>query len=438
MDQDLIDPKEKLLLEYLIANKRSMARCVSITKESYFEPPLDRVAKFIVSYYTEYHGCPSTTLINAETGVKLDKYELEDHEEAYFLQEYEAHCRKAAMINAINESVELINNDKEEMIQDLVREALMIRIDNSIGSSLFDDPQKRIEGMVECVDERPIGIPSIDNMIGNVRRGELGIVYAVSAGGKSVTLANIAYHMANQDLDVAIISLELNESLYSKRLDCITTEAPIKNHFDQAETIASKLGQMQPTMGDITVKKMRAKSTPMDIRAYLIEYHLVKGKYPDVLIIDYLALMGTNNKYHNKFDEHEEITVAVRDMMDEFQMYGFGANQINREGQDLIKVGPQHVSGGLSAIMASDWAIALTASEEDIENNQFVVSQLKIRNAEKTAGSKVLYRDPRTLRIHETGTSKPLTTPIKSKSKDSSKIDDSKGKKKLANALKID
>lgn len=435
MDQSLIDPKEKLLLEYLIANRESMARCISITKSEYFEEPLDRVAQFIVDYFTEYHGCPSVKLIHAETGIKLDEHVLEDHEQSYFLKEYEDHCRKAAMTNAILKSAEMLNNDKEEEIQDLVREALMIKIDKSIGSSLFDDPVTRIQSMQESVDERPIGIPQIDDMVGNVRRGELGIIYAVSAGGKSVTLANIAYLMSKQNLDVAVISLELNEQLYSKRLDCITTECDIRSHFENAETVAEKLKEIESDMGDITVKKMRAKSTSNDIRAYLTEYHLVKGKYPDVLIIDYLALMGTSRTYHNKFDEHEDITISVRDIMDEFHMYGFGAGQINREGQDVMKVGPQHVSGGISAIQSSDWAIALTASEEDIENDQFSVSQLKIRNTGKTVGGKILYRDPNTLRIHSSPVKgKKLTSPVKSKGEN---INNSKGKKKLSEALKL-
>lgn len=433
--QELIDPKEKLLLEYLVANTKSLARCVSITKGEYFDTPLEHVANFVISYFKDYHGCPNVDQIYAETGVKLEQRELEEHEESYFLQEYESHCRQKAMTNAILSSVDLIQEGKEDHIQELVREALLVRIDNSLGSSLFDDPLSRINNMQQAVDQRKTGIKAVDLLIGDIRRGELGVFYAVSSGGKSIMLANIAYLLAEQELDVVVVSLELNENLYNKRLDCITTDNSISTHEEDANTIANKLEEMKTTMGDITTKKMRAKSTPSDIRAYLTEYHLVKGKYPDVLIVDYLALMGTNSKYSNKFDEHEEIAVGVRDLADEFQMYAFSANQINREGQDVVRVGPQHVSGGISVIMASDWALAMTATESDIENNQIVLSQLKIRNAAKTPSPLTIFRNPHTLRITDDPlTGKKFKTPVKAlANKD---IDDSKGRRKLSKVLK--
>ena len=435
-NNDLIDPKEKLLIEYLIANKKSLVRCITISKSEYFDAPLDRVVSFVVDYFNKHHGCPSTAQINAETGVQLEKRTLEEHEESYFLQEYESHCRQKAMTNAILSSVDLIQEGKEDHVQDLVREALLVKIDNSIGSSLFDDPVSRINNMQESVDERKLGIDVVDELVGNIRRGELGLFYAVSSGGKSVMLANVAYLLAEQGLDVAAISFELNEDLYNKRLDCITTGMPISTHDHDAEEINNRLAKLQPTMGDITTKKMRAKSTPADVRAYIMEYHLLKGKYPDVLIVDYLALMGTTTNYSNKFDEHEDIAVSLRDMADEFQMYMFSANQVNREGQDVIKLGPQHVAGGLSVIMASDWALAMTASEQDIENNQITVSQLKIRNASKTPDCRTIYRDPNTLRMSGSPMSgKKLSSPLTPKKKGDS-IDESSGKKKMNEVLK--
>lgn len=447
---DILDAKQKLLLEYIITDRVILAKCVRILDPAYFERPLNRVVSFINEYFTKYHSCPSVDAINAETGIQLKEQDIEPHQYEYALEEIEKFCQDAAMTAAVLKSADLIGTDDQSSIPDLMRDALRISIDNSIGTSVFDDPFTRISTMADIVDERPIGIPSLDELVGNIRRGELGVVYAVSSGGKSVMLGNFANLLALQMLDVCIVSLELNEELYSKRLDTILTEFDIQHHADKAQEIANSLGAMKGTMGDITTKKMRSKSTVSDVRNYLTEYHLVKGKYPDVLIVDYLGLMRSTRKDLNKADEQEDIAIGLRDLADEFQMYGFTAGQINREGQDVIKVGPQHVAGGISVINSSDWAIAMTATEEDLDNNQVQVGQLKMRNNTKTAKQITLYRCPKTLKFSDEpfsgkkiGSTPMKTPPIGNKAKPqtskpkASEVSSSKGKDKLRKAMSI-
>lgn len=442
---EVINTKEKILIEYALADRVTLSKCIKILKPSYFDKPLDRVVEFVVKYFHEFHSAPHVDVIEAETGIELKNRDVEPHEIEYLLKEIEDHCKDAAMVEAVLKAADMIEGDAKKGIPDIMREALMVQIDNSIGTSLFDDPEARIEMMDQAIDERQLGIPKFDDMIGNVRRGELGIIYAVSSGGKSVFLGNVAYLMAKQGLDVSIITMELNENLYSKRLDTVLTGFDIAHHANHSSDIANALGSLSGSMGDITTKKMRARSTVSDIRSYLTEYHLVHGKYPDVLLVDYLALMGSNNPNVRGSGVHEvqeDIAVALRDLVNEFDMYGVTAGQVNREGQGIIDVGPQHCSGSIAVINTVDWAVSLTASEEDIDNNQVSCGQLKIRNATKTAERIILYRCPKTLRISDQPfTGKNMVSPLKtkgpSKKTQQQALTNSTGKDKLANALKL-
>jgi len=437
MREVLIDPKQKLLIEYMLADREVFIKAMRILSPEFFETPLDRVAESIIEYFNKHLGVPSTSVIHAETGVDLDDREIEEDEVSYFLEEFETHCRQQAMTNAILESVDLIQDGELTSVEDKVRKALIIRLDDSIGTSLMDNVIERIEATELDNDKRSTGIRAYDDTIGMVNRGDFHIVYAVSSGGKSVFLANIGFYMAKQGLDVCVISLELNESLYSQRLDSIVTDHSIDEHRGVAADILEEYNELkQNGFGDITTKRMKYGTKPSEIRTYLMEYRLHKNKYPDVLIVDYMHLMKSDDsKTSGKFEEHESIAFSLRDIMTDIDAYGFSAGQINREGQDVLKVNPSHVAGGISVVSASDSSVALVATEEDIENNQMQLVQLKVRNYKKRTQPLTIYRNPNTLRITDEPLSgKKFKTPVKTSS--NKEIDESKGKKKLSKVLK--
>ena len=438
MSDDLIDKKQKLLFELAISNSDVFIKCARVLKSSYFDAPLDRVVKFTLDHFNKYHSLPKTKVIDAETGILLEEHDIDESDVLYLLDEIEQFCRDQAMIQAILKSVDLVHSGKVNEVQELVRKALLVKLDDDVGLDLFENPEERIRTMAAMIDERPIGIPNLDQYINNIRRGELGIFYGTSSSGKSVTLANCANLLARQNLDCVIISLELGDLLYAKRMDTIATGFDIGEHENLAPQIAEALGKMKEESGKITIKKMPVGATVSDIRTYLMEYHLKFGKNPDVLIVDYLALMDAEtNRGKGAFEEQKEIAFGLRQIAEDIDAYGLSAGQMSRDANDVLKVHAGHVSGGMSVINACDWAVAMVASEEDIDNNQAQVVQLKLRNGARTSKPIMIYRNPKTLEIKDTPfdfSKKQHSTPLANK-KPSEGIDNSKGRDKLMRAL---
>lgn len=407
MATDVINKKQKLLLETLLTHRPSFIRCFRILKGSYFEPPLDEVVDFVLDHFEQYHSIPAMDVIDAELGVKLKNRELEPGDEQYLLDEIEALCQDSAMEAAIIDSVELLKDRNMHGISERVREALLIKLDSTIGTDLFVDPQLRIENMDEGVEEISIGIDAIDELVNKVRRAELGLFFSATAGGKSVMLANVAERFSKRGYDGIVISLELREELYSKRFDAILTGHDISKHKLLASEIAQSLSVLRSEKGygRILTKKMRFGTTPSMIRSVVMEYILLYGKAPDYLIVDYLGLMGADSsgmrRDMNKFDEDERKVFGLKDILDEYNMYGFSAGQINRDGYDVVNLSPHHIAGGISVINAADWGVGLVATDEDIDNNQVQAVQMKIRNGGKTTKNRILYRCPHTLRISD-------------------------------------
>lgn len=438
---DIINKKEKLLVEYLLTDKEIFSFCYTIIKPDYFEAPLNRVVEYALEFFQKYGKLVSFDIIEAETDIKLKRRELPDDELDYFLDEVEAFCKTQAMSKAILEAVDLVQAGETTSVEQLIREAMLVRLDLSIGTSIFDDPESRILKMAENVQDFSTGIKSIDEMVGSVRRGELIICAATSSGGKSLWLGNTAIAIAKQldvktktPLDAVIISLELNEDLYTKRLDVMATGTNIKAHRSNAELIADELNDLRKEMGDVTVKFMHPQSTASDIRAYLLEYSLLKGKYPDVLVVDYIALMGTSSgkRHANKFDEDEEKAIQLRRIATEYNLVCLSAQQLNRSAADIVDVNYGHIAGGISLVNTSDATIALVASEEDMDNNQVQVKALKVRNATRNSKPVTLYKCPNSLRMSD----KPFASSNSGGSKSVIAESDKKTRNKLREAMK--
>lgn len=439
-DDVLIDPKEKLLCELMLSSETVFSKVYSILDPDFFASPLDRVVEFVLEYFREFHSIPAAKVIRAETDVSLDiEEDIPEDEIAYLLQELEAFCREKSMTRSILDSVDLVQNGELEKVQELVRASLLLRIDKSIGTSLYDDPENRIITMAEKLDQRPIGIKELDEFLGGGhRRGELGVIAAGTSRGKSIFLANIGYYQAIQSLNVLTITLELSEDLYLKRYDSIFTGEPISRHTELATKIGTKLREIRPSSGEVHVKHMRGRRDTVEtIRAFLTEYHLTMGFYPDVLLVDYLAILGvTSTRTGNRFDEDEEKAILLRGLLEEFNMYGWTVTQLTKEGEDAVNISHSMVAGGKSLLNTCDIAIAAQQSDEDLLNNQFRMSHLKTRNTGR-AENIFLYRDPYNLRI--TGTPGNAGKIIVPKTQFQT-VPDSKDadiKKKLQTALRV-
>lgn len=393
-----------------------MAKTMKIIQPEYFSPPLDNVVRFVKEYFTKHHGCPDVDLIEAETEVELKPRHLDSSERSYFLTQIEDFCQTQAMAIAILKASDFVNGEEKSKIREIIQDAFRVKIDRSLGMDIFDDPRNRITTMAETVDERRIGIGPFDDIFGKVRRGELYLIYGTSSAGKSVGLGNIAYKLSDQGLNVVVISLELDELLYSKRMDSIITGTDIDSHLESVDDIEEGLEHFKEHSGSVIIKRMRHKPSVEDIRDYLTEYHLEMDYYPDVLIVDYLALMGTVKNHKGKYEEHEEIAHGLRDLGGEFGMYTFSAGQINREGQDVVNITPAHCQGGISVIQASDGALFIAATEEDLDNNQLQVGQLKIRSNKKSSKRVTMYMNPKNLRMSDSpiGTSQKSSSPVSS------------------------
>lgn len=447
----VINKKERLMIELILSDLNIFVTSLRVLKAEYFSTPLDEVVLYILKYHQEHNGLPDVDIIDAETGVSLKKRTTDVSERSYVLTEIELFCREAAMRNALMMSADIIHDSERlEEVESLVRDALMVKIDNTVGIDLFDNPLERIQNTEEVRDVWLTGIEALDSLSGGLGTGEIMSVFAESSAGKSVLLANIATKLSQDQKDVLVISLEMSENMYAKRLDTVMSGEDIKHHAERAVEISDYLVENQDTFGRITVKRLPYGTTVAQIRAVAMEYALLYGKYPYAFVIDYLALMSDGGKARgDKFSEMENIAFGIKDLMEDTKSRCYTAGQLNREGYDVVAIRPTHVAGGISLINALDVAVGMAQTEADINNNQVQLVQMKVRSHGKTRDPEILYRCPKTLRME----SKPFTyeqkqgakkadisgssKDVNSRNKIKKELTSSKSKDKLSTLLKL-
>lgn len=402
-----IDEKEKLLIEFLISSKELFVKCSGVLKPEYFESPLNVVMEFIIKYYTKYHNIPDVSVIYAETEIDLTIHKIEQHEFDYVTDEVEKHCREAAFKLVLIEGSDMIVDSEDEdidfgKIDRMFRDALMLSIDKDMGIDYFSDPEHRLELMQQHIDSRSIGWPSMDMITEKCRRGESVMFAGNSGSGKSVVLANVANNMAEQGMNSLIISLELGEDLISKRMDSIITGIDSKEIFESIDDVVNILKEYQKTYGSVFVKKMSSGTTANQIRAYLVEYEIQFGHKPDCICVDYLDVMGTNERSNEGvFEKDKQKSEELREIFQDYNAYGFTASQLNRDSVDTEHKSQAHIAGGISKINTADVAWGIIRNEEQQDNNEIHLQALKLRNSEFSTKPVVLYWENKTLKISD-------------------------------------
>lgn len=394
--------KQKLLIEYLMSSSDTFAICQGIVEPEYFDPELRSAVKFLKSYYEDYNTTPDATQLEAESGQVFTSRDITRDQIEYTTTEIETFCRRRAIEHAVLASPKLIEEGDYGAVEKKIREAIMISLHKNLGLRYFDDPEARLQLML---DEGPVestGWTEVDELLfGGLSRKELLLVSANSGGGKSITLANLGLNFALRGLNVLYISLELAEEIVAQRYDTMLTGVSRKDWKGHISEIATRVRTVGEGAGEIDVIQMSSGTKANQIESYLKEYYLHYNMMPDMLILDYLDKMIPNEKIDlgDVWTKDKLVSEQLRDLGVKYNMFIATASQLNREAVKASHHDHSHIAGGISKINESDvyWSIVMTESMKAA--GQIAFTFQKTRNSDGVGKTAYLKWDGRHLRI---------------------------------------
>lgn len=394
--------KQQLLLEYLASSADTFAVCKSIVKSDYFSPEFRKTVDFLHTYYDKYSSLPSTQQIQAETGTKLDTHKITRDQISYCTDEIEQYCRRKAIEQAVVRASALIDTGDYGKVEQMVRDAIAVSLNRDMGLSYFEDPLARLEAQAQTPQRTPTLWDPVDNLLnGGLARTEMILFSANSGGGKSITLANLAENFLFQGLNVLYISLELSEEMIAQRFDTMFTGVPSVNWKAKYKDIASTVANLGKELGKLTIKRMHVGTNANAIRAYLKEFELLYGYVPDLLVVDYLDIMGPNQHVSadNISEKDKQAAEQLRDILFDYNMFGATASQQNRSAIDAQELNHSHIAGGLTKVNTVDWYVSIILTPTMKAAGEIGFAFLKSRSSDAVGKTIYLQWDNNCLRI---------------------------------------
>lgn len=395
--------KQQLLIEYLISDASIFTMTNNIIVPKYFDPEFRNSLLFIKQYYDQYRALPNPIQLKAETDITYQSHALTRDKIEYCIYEIEVFCQNKGFEFAIYDAVEKLTSGDRGGAANVIKQAELISVQRSIGISIFDDADDILDKL-ETAPAMSTGYSKLDEaLFGGFRRGELNILAGGSGSGKSLFLANFAYNYSKAGYNVLYISLELSESMIHSRISSIITGVTNRHIIQRKDEVKVLLKQKRDSMKPIHVVQLPNGSNTNDFKALIHELEAKHNFYPDVILVDYLDLMGTNSKVSseniNVKDKAASEELRNLAMEHECNALIITCSQLNRQavGQDAMD--HSHIAGGISKIQTSDNVAAIISSDIMKQQGQIGLQLIKTRSSDGVGTFVELQLNTKNLRI---------------------------------------
>ncbi|MFA5585444.1 MAG: replicative DNA helicase [Saccharofermentanales bacterium] len=255
---------------------------------------------------------------------------------------------KRRMIHSLDGVIDLCfgsEHEAEQLIELAAQRIMHIREEGESSGlvSLGDVLGARVNELMEiAAGGRPqpiqIGYPSLNRVLGGLRKGGLYVLASRPGVGKSALSLNIAHNAAFlRDAVVAIFSLEMSKEEVATRLLSSKTQLS----FHQLETLDAKDKEAWKIIGDglgqlygvpIYIDD-RSSINVVEIHARCRQLQLQKQKL-DLVVVDYLQLMGTassRSRAENRQQQIAEISRMLKIMARDLEVPVLALSQLSRE-----------------------------------------------------------------------------------------------------------
>lgn len=189
----------------------------------------------------------------------------------------------------------------------------------------------------------PTGFIDLDSMLTGLHPGELIIVGARPAMGKTSFAMNIAEHAAvNKGKTVAVFTLEMPREQIALRMLCSDARVDMQRvrkgtlHDDDWMRLAKSLG---PLSASAMYIDDTAALSPTQLRSRCRRLMMEKDGL-DLVVIDYLGLMRSDSRSENRNMEISEISRRLKAIALELKIPIIACAQLSRANKDRIDKRP--------------------------------------------------------------------------------------------------
>jgi replicative DNA helicase len=328
-----------------------LASIIDIANPCYFKnDDVKVIFEIITEFYKKRETVPTTTEIKAylvtperinsfknvissfkNIDNSYNKDELYENSERFF--------KERAVYKALTDTITEYSNNKcvnsSEIFQTF-ETACNISLVDDLGHDYFNQIDSHCNDLNKEFKTIGSGYKWLDKMLdgGFLAEGRSLYVFSgVTNSGKSIILGNLAANICAQGKTAVVISLEMSETIYAKRLSAQMSGIPIYKLKDETNQLKDYVSnyKKQNNSAKLFIKEFPPKSvTTNHIRAYIQRLINKKHIKPDVLIMDYVNLLQPSIITGNSYTDIKTVTEQLRALSYIFKCPVITATQLHR------------------------------------------------------------------------------------------------------------
>ena len=366
------------VLSSLLTHKEFLVNIHDILSDEYFDNQAHKwVIKEVLRYYDKYHTTPSMDILKVEVK-KIDNevlqlsvkeqlreaYQASDEDLEYVQEEFTGFCKNQQIKKALMSSVDLLKAGDFDSIKSIISNALQAGNDKNVGHEYLKDLESRFREDARTTIPTPWA--RINELLqGGLGNGDFGLIFGNPGGGKSWSLVALGGFAVRMGYNVVHYTLELGEQYVGRRYDAFFSKIPVDRILKNRERIEEIMPSLE---GELIIKEFPTGRATMST----IESHITKitdmGVKPDLVIIDYVDLLGTKKKTADRKGEIDDIYQSTKGLARQLDIPIWSVSQVNRAGAKDDIVEGDKAAGSYDKIMITDVCISLSRKKADKVN----------------------------------------------------------------------
>ena len=378
-----LDFFETVLLFNALADQEYLSSIISYVDPSLFnDKNIGKVMGRLSEFFLERGTVPTLTEIKSRLSSEEDRKALTEvkpklsqiegpFNKDELIQNTEKFLKERFVYKTILNVAEKFSDQSFKLEEALVEfeRAYNISLKDNLGHWYFEDIDKHVKDLVAVYKPIPTGWKFFDDKTEGGLFPKTLVVFAGQVNvGKSIVLGNVATNMLLANKNVLLISLEMSEFMYSKRISSQLTQIPHGDLKTYTQELKEQVEHIKNNVqGNLIVKEFPPKSvTVRHIDSYITKLKH-KGFTPDIVVIDYVNLIHPIAKNLNSYESVKEICEHLRGLAFKYDIPIVSATQLNRGSFNTASPGMEGISESIGLAATCDVICSLWQEEEDRE-----------------------------------------------------------------------
>ena len=391
-----LDYFEKIICYRSLFDSTYLASIVDYIKPKYFKSKnVAKIFEIINDFYTKREKLPTLTEVKAylttdeyresfkqlvesfrDIDKNIDKDELYDNTEKFIKEKSVYHTMLEVASDIAKGDIDTSD------ILNKFETSCNINLVTDKGLDLYRDVDLLVEDLTSVQKAIPSTWAWLDDALngGFLENGRSLYVFAGETNiGKSIFLGNVATNIANQGKNVLLVTLEMSELLYARRICTNVSKIPLNELAINTPSLRQALKEQEDSgKGRIFIKEFPPSTiTPNQLKAF-VKKIIDQGIRIDAIVLDYLNLLHSTVG-SNSYERIKNVTEQVRAMTYIFNCPVISATQLNRGGFSTANPDLATISESVGLAATADVIVSIYQNEEDRELGIIRLGMMKNR-----------------------------------------------------------